>query len=223
MSVNGWVQLVLYMAVLLLLVKPLGAWMARVYEGRSLFGLERVLGPVERLLYRLSGVRPEQEMRWTTYAAGNAAVQCGRPAVRLPAAAPAGCSPAQPCWHAGGGSALRMERRGSFATNTNWQNYGGETTLSYLTQMLGLTVQNFMSAATGMAVLVALIRGLARRQASSIGNFWVDLTRTTLYILLPSGSRPRAGCRLSQGVVQTLDPYASATLIEPVAGRQRPS
>ncbi len=167
------------MAVLLLLVKPLGLYMANVYEGKLNF-----LGPLERLTYTLSGARTD-EMGWKTYAVammlfnavGMIAVYLlQRAQVHLPLN-PMAMTPVSPD--------SSFNTAVSFATNTNWQGYGGETTMSYLTQMLALTVQNFLSAATGMAVLVAMIRGFARKKSETIGNFWVDLVRTTLYILLP--------------------------------------
>ncbi len=215
MTSMAWLQIAVFFAAVVLLVKPLGAYMARVYEGEQLWGLERVLGPVERGLYRVSGVRSNEEMHWTTYAGAmllfNAfglliVYMLQRTQAWLPLN-PAGIPAVNE--HSAWNTAV------SFATNTNWQDYGGETTLSYLTQMAGLTTQNFLSAATGIAILVALIRGLARREAKGIGNFWVDLTRTTLYILLPL-SLILALLQTSQGVVQTLSPYASVQMVQPV-------
>src|SRR5262244_2086239 len=158
--------------------------MARVYMGQP-SGLERVLGPLERLIYRLCGVRAEEEMGWKTYAIAMLLFNlCGFLAAyalqRLQ-----GVLPLNPQGFGAVSPDSSFNTAVSFATNTNWQGYGGETTMSYLTQMLALTVQNFVSAATGMAVLAALIRGFSRRSAETIGNFWVDLTRTTLYVLLP--------------------------------------
>jgi K+-transporting ATPase ATPase A chain len=216
MTSSVWLQIGLYFAVLLLLVKPLGVYMARVYEGEPVL-LGRFLGPLERLVYRVSGVRPDEEMSWKTYAlavllsnfVGFLVVYAlQRLQGHLPLN-PQGLGPVSPD--------LAFNTAVSFTTNTNWQAYGGETTLSYFTQMTALTVQNFLSAATGMAVLVALIRGIARHTAATIGNFWVDLTRTTLYILLPL-SLVLALALVSQGVVQTFHPYAHVTLVQPVAG-----
>ena len=212
MTANGYLQLAFYLVVLTALAKPLGAYMARVYEGRPC-GLDRALGPIERLIYRLTGARPATDMAWTTYAGAMLAFQVvGFLAVYLLQRTqqflplnPEGLQATTP--HMAFNTAV------SFATNTNWQSYGGETTLSYLTQMLGLTVQNFVSAATGMAVLVAMIRGFARRSAKGIGNFWFDLTRSTLYILLPL-SLILALALVSQGVVQTFSPYATVKLLE---------
>jgi K+-transporting ATPase ATPase A chain len=213
MSIYSWIQLALYMVVLLVLAKPLGTFMAHVYQGEPTF-LDRVVGPVERLTYRLSGVQPDQEMGWKTYAIvvmifnglgllavyGLQRLQAGLP---LNPQAFGAVTP-DSSWN----TAV------SFATNTNWQGYGGETTMSYLTQMMALTVQNFLSAATGMAVLVALIRGIVRHSAKTIGNFWVDLVRTTLYILLPL-ALVLALALVSQGVVQTFGSYPTATLLQP--------
>jgi K+-transporting ATPase ATPase A chain len=213
MSALGIVQLALYLAVLLLLVKPLGAYMARVYEGRPC-GLDRVLGLLERWIYRACGVDPAVEMTWRHYALAALVFNLAGLLVvygllrlqhllplnpqQLPAVAPE----------------LAFNTAISFASNTNWQAYGGESTLSYFSQMLGLAVQNFASAATGMAVLVAMIRGFARRQAGTIGNFWHDLTRSTLYVLLPL-SVVVALLLVSQGVVQTLGGYQNVALLQP--------
>jgi K+-transporting ATPase ATPase A chain len=222
MTANGVFQLVLYVVVLLALAKPLGAYMARVYEGRP-FGLDRVLGPVERLIYRLSGVRPDEEMNWKNYAIAMLVFNMlGLFAVYLLQRVQ-GWLPLNPQGLGAVSPDSSFNTAVSFATNTNWQGYGGETTMSYLTQMLGLTVQNFVSAAAGMATLIAFIRGFTRRSAQTIGNFWVDLTRTTIYILLPL-SLVLALALVSQGVVQTFGPYAKVSVVqqttydEPVTG-----
>jgi K+-transporting ATPase ATPase A chain len=213
MTTNGWLQFLLFVALLLATVKPLGWYMARVYQGQPCC-LDRALGWLERLLYRLAGVDPAQEMTWRTYAVvvllfngiGLIALYV---LLRLQA-----LLPLNPQEFAGNNPDLAFNTAVSFATNTNWQSYGGETTLSYLSQMLGLGVQNFVSAATGMAVLTALIRGLARRTTEMIGNFWVDLVRSTLYILLPL-SLVLAVVLVSQGVIQNFHAYEKVTLIEP--------
>ncbi len=213
MTVYAVLQIGLYLAVLVALVKPLGWYMARVYEGKPC-GLDWVLGGLERLMYRLCRIDPAEEMAWTTYAKamlvfnflGFVAVYALQRLQQWLPLNPEHLGAVPPD--------LAMNTAVSFATNTNWQSYGGETTLSYLTQMLGLTVQNFVSAAAGMAVLVALIRGFARRSAQTIGNFWYDLTRSTLYILLPL-SIVGALVLVSQGVVQTLRPYEKVALIQP--------
>ncbi len=213
-SANGVLQLGLYLAVLLALVKPLGWFMARVYQGKPC-GLDRVLGPAERFIYRLAGIRADQEMGWKAYAValmifnalGFVAVYALQRFQALLPLNPQGLGAVTPD--------SSFNTAVSFITNTNWQGYGGETTMSYLTQMLGLTVQNFVSAGTGMAVLVALIRGLARRSSSTIGSFWVDLTRSTLYILLPL-SFLLGVALVSQGVVQTFKPYQAVSLTQPL-------
>jgi K+-transporting ATPase ATPase A chain len=213
MTLNGSIQLGLYLVALLALAKPLGGFMARVYTGQP-SGLDRVLGPLERLIYRLCGVRVEEEMGWKTYAIAMLLFNlCGFLAVyalqRLQ-----GVLPLNPQGFGAVTPDSSFNTATSFATNTNWQGYSGETTMSYLTQMLALTVQNFASAATGMAVLVAFIRGLARHTAQTIGNFWVDLTRSTLYILLPL-SLVLALVQVSQGVVQTFSAYQTVPLLQP--------
>ena len=207
---NALLQCAVYVAVLLALTKPLGAYMANVYEGRT-----RFLAPLENLVYRVAGVKPEDDMDWKRYLwatlwfnfIGFGAVYALQ---RLQ-----DVLPLNPQKMAAVSPDSSFNTAISFASNTNWQGYGGETTMSYLTQMLGLSVQNFLSAATGMAVLIALVRGFARRQASGVGNFWVDLTRTTLYILLPL-SLLLAGALVTQGVVQTFAPYKTVTLVQPV-------
>jgi len=213
MTANGIFQLVFFMVGLLALVKPLGAYMARVYEGRRLL-LDRVLGGVERLIYRAAGVWPNAEMGWKAYAGAMLAFNLfGLLAVYLLQRVQ-GSLPLNPQGMGAVSPASSFNTAVSFATNTNWQGYGGESTMSYLTQMLALTVQNFVSAASGMATLVALIRGFARRSSETIGNFWVDLTRGTLYILLPL-SFVLALVLVSQGVVQTFGPYPKAMVVQP--------
>jgi K+-transporting ATPase ATPase A chain len=215
MTTNGTLQLVLYLVVLIALAKPLGAYMARVYEGRPC-GLDKALGWLERLIYRLSGVRAGEEMGWKTYAATMLLFNLAGMLAVYALQRLQGVLPLNPQQLGAVSPDSSFNTAASFATNTNWQGYGGETTMSYLTQMLGLTVQNFVSAATGMAVLVAMIRGFARRSSETIGNFWVDLTRTTLYILLPL-SFVLALALVSQGVVQTFGPYAKAAVVQPTA------
>ncbi|MFZ2405330.1 MAG: potassium-transporting ATPase subunit KdpA [Methylobacter sp.] len=212
MTTNGFLQITLYFVALLLLAKPLGVYMAAVYENRPLL-LKRILGPLETGFYRLSGVNPEQEMGWKSYAAallwfnlfGGLAIF----ALQMLQA----YLPLNPQQMANVTVDSAFNTAVSFATNTNWQGYSGETTMSYLTQMLGLSVQNFVSAATGMAVLVAMVRGFQRAHADGIGNFWADLTRGTLYILLPL-SFVLALVLVGQGVVQTFKPYQTVPLVE---------
>jgi K+-transporting ATPase ATPase A chain len=214
MNLNSLFQIVFYIVVLLLLAKPLGSFMAKVYQGEHIF-LDRLLGPVEKFMYRVSGIDANREMNWKTYAMAVVvfnllgllvvyAVQ------RLQAFLPLnpqelGAITPDSSWN----TAV------SFASNTNWQGYGGEVTMSYLSQMLGLTVQNFVSAATGMAVLIALIRGFVRHTSKGIGNFWVDLTRSILYILLPL-SIVLALALVSQGVVQTFSEYKTVPMLQPL-------
>ncbi len=218
MTTNAWMQLTLYFAVLLALVKPLGAYMARVYRSEP-SGLDRLLGPIERAIYRISGIDPREEMSWQRYAlamlmfnlAGFATVYV---LLRLQ-----GMLPLNPQSFPGVSSDLAFDTAASFATNTNWQSYGGETTLSYLSQTLGLTVQNFVSAASGMAVLVALFAASHAASANSIGNFWFDLVRSTVYILLPL-SIVLTLVLVSQGVIQNFSAYKSAAPLR--TARQRP-
>jgi K+-transporting ATPase ATPase A chain len=212
MTFNGWLQIALFFAVLTALVKPLGWYMARVYEGRPC-GLDRVLGPFERLLYRLCGVRSHDEMDWKTYGIAMLLFNGIGLLVLYILQRIQAFLPLNPAAMGAVAPDLAFNTATSFTTNTNWQAYGGETTLSYLTQMVGLTVQNFLSAATGMAVLMALIRGLARKNAATIGNFWVDLTRGVLYILLPL-ALVLALVLVSQGTLQTFASYPSAQVIQ---------
>jgi len=214
MTTNGLLQIGLYLGVLLLLVKPLGLHMARVYEGQPTL-LSRILGPLERLIYRLCGVDPASEMSWKRYAGAVILFSAAGFAVLYAIQRLQGGLPLNPDGMAAVPPDLAFNTAMSFLTNTNWQAYGGESTMSHLTQMVGLAVQNFLSAATGMAVLVALIRGFARQTSGSIGNFWVDLVRSVLYVLLPL-SLILAVVLVSQGVVQTLGAHKAVTLLEPV-------
>ncbi|HSE65488.1 MAG TPA: potassium-transporting ATPase subunit KdpA, partial [Gemmatimonadales bacterium] len=213
MTTNGWLQLGLYMVVLLGLAKPLGTFMAKIYVGEPTW-LGRLLGPVERLCYRVMGVSPDDEMDWKQYAWSFLLFSLlSALAVYLLLRAQAAL-PLNPAHMAAVSPTIAFNTATSFATNTNWQAYGGEMTMSYLSQMLALTVQNFVSAAAGMAVLVALIRGLSRHSTRTIGSFWVDLTRGTLYILLPL-SFVLALALVSQGVVQTFGAYQTVPLLQP--------
>jgi len=213
MTINGVLQIGLYFVVLLALAKPLGWYMARVYQGQAC-GLDRVLGPLERLVYRLCGVRETEEMDWKTYGIAMLVFNAMGLVALYALQRLQGFLPLNPAGMGAVTTDLAFNTAASFATNTNWQAYGGETTLSYLTQMIGLTVQNFVSAATGMAILVALIRGLARRSALTIGNFWTDLVRSTLYILVPLALLLSL-LLASQGVVQTFASYQTVTLLQP--------
>ena len=214
MTENGLFQIILYFVTLLLLAKPLGVYMAAVYENRPVL-INRLLASLEAGIYRFSGVKPEQEMRWKEYAAallwfnlfGGLAVF----ALQMLQA----YLPLNPQQMNNVSVDSAFNTAVSFITNTNWQGYSGETTMSYLTQILGLSVQNFVSAATGMAVLVAMIRGFQRKHSETIGNFWADLTRGTLYILMPL-SFVLALVLAGQGVVQTFKPYHTLPLVEQV-------
>jgi K+-transporting ATPase ATPase A chain len=214
MSANGYLQLAVYIAVLLLLAKPLGGYMARVFTGEPVV-LNRIGLPFEKLLYRLSGVDPAREMRWTQYALAVLAFNLLGALVVYGLQRLQSYLPFNPQGFGAVSPDSSFNTAASFATNTNWQGYGGESTMSYLTQMAALTVQNFMSAATGIAVLLPLIRAFARQKVDTIGNFWVDLTRSTLYILLPL-SIILASALVSQGVVQTFSAYHTVPLVESV-------
>jgi potassium-transporting ATPase potassium-binding subunit len=209
---NGLFQIALYLGVLLVLAKPVGYYMQRVYDGQ-LPAFVRWLQPAENFFYRLCGTDSKQEMRWTQYAIATLwfsvlGVLAVYALQRLQ-----GWLPLNPQGFAAVSPDSSFNTALSFVTNTNWQGYVGETTMSYLTQMAGLTVQNFFSAATGMAVVIALIRGFARHTAETIGNFWVDMTRSTLYILLPL-SLILALVLVSQGVIQNLSAYQTVPTVE---------
>jgi K+-transporting ATPase ATPase A chain len=212
MTLNGIFQIALYCLVIILLVRPLGLYMTRVFNGERIF-LSPILRPVERALYALAGVDADAEQDWLIYGAAmlifNLACAVSLYAIlRLQ-----DILPFNPQGQTALAPDLALNTAISFTTNTNWQSYSGETTMSYFSQMLGLTVHNFVSAATGIALAVALIRGFARRSSKTIGNFWVDLTRGTLYLLLPV-SIIGALFMVWQGVPQTLGAYVEATTIE---------
>jgi len=215
MTANGWLQIALYVGLLVALSPLLGLWMARVFAGEDHW-MARVFGPVERMFYRLAGVDPASEQRWTGYAVAVLLFSAAGLVFTYLLQRVQGWLPLNPASLGPVSPHLAFNTAVSFATNTNWQSYGGETTLSYLTQMAALTVQNFVSAAAGIAVLVALARGFARRSAETVGNFWVDLTRGTLYVLLPLAF-VFALVLVSQGVVQTFHGPATATLLQPLA------
>ena len=215
MTINAVMQLRLFLILLLLLSWPLGLYAARVYQGRPC-GLDKFLGPLERLLYRLSGVDPDREMNWKTYALAMTGLNAlGLLAVYALERLQGGL-PLNPLGLPGVDPFVALNTAISFASNTNWQTYAGETTMSILTQMLGLAVQNFLSAATGMAVAVAVIRGIARRETTSLGNFWQDMTRSVLYILLPL-SLVLSLALIWQGVPQTFIARVEAAWIDPAA------
>ena len=212
MSLNGWLQITLFIAVVLLLAKPMGSYLTKVFERRKTF-LDPVLGPCERLLYRLTGVKAEQEMRWTEYAVSMLVFSGATALLTYIVERLQHWLPLNPQHLPGVESALALNTAISFTTNTNWQAYVPETTMSYLTQMVGLTTHNFWSAAVGMALAIAFIRGIARRETDRLGNFWVDLTRGTLWVLLPI-SIVFSVVLVSQGVVQNFKAYDTAKLME---------
>ena len=214
MDLYGWIQLALYILVLLLLTRPVGLYLIRVLDAGGRTFLDPALRPVERLLYRLLGLYPKKEQDWKQYtlsllAFSLAGLLFTYAILRLQHVLPLnpqGFGPVSPD--------LAFNTAASFATNTNWQNYAGEITLSYFSQMVGLVFHNFVSAAVGIAVAAALVRGIARPSAKTVGNFWVDLVRLNLYLLLPL-SLVFALFLVSQGVVQNFKPYEKATLVEP--------
>lgn len=212
----GWLEFILLLAALAAAIKPLSWYMALVYEGKPC-GLDRLLGPVERRLYHLAGVEADSEMNWRRYSVALLLFNLLGLIAVYGLQRFQGVLPANPQDVPAVAPDLAFNTAVSFATNTNWQAYSGEVALSYLTQMLGLAVQNFLSAATGMAVLVAFARGVARHSMQTIGNFWVDVTRSTLYVLLPL-SALFAIVLVSQGVVQSFAPAVEVALVEPTTG-----
>jgi len=212
MTIIGWIQILLYCAIVVALVKPLGWYMTRVFNGESTF-LSPVLRPVERGLYWIGGVDERREQHWLTYTVAMLLFHVGGFLIIYGLMRLQAVLPFNPQEQSAVAEDLSFNTAISFITNTNWQNYGGESTLSYLTQMVGLTHQNFLSAATGIALAVALIRGFSRSSMRTIGNFWVDVTRCTLYVLLPI-------CIVYtlflvwQGMPQTLGAYVEATTLE---------
>ena len=212
MTLQGWFQVALFGAVVAALVLPLGAYLTRVFQGERTI-LSAILAPVERGLYRAAGIRAEQEQSWLGYALAMLAFHVAGFVFLYGLLRLQGWLPLNPNGMTAVPPDLAFNTATSFLTNTNWQNYGGETTMSYLAQMLGLTVQNFLSAATGIALAVALIRAFARASARSIGNFWVDLTRCTLYVLLPLCVALTLAY-VALGVPQTLAASVEATTLE---------
>jgi K+-transporting ATPase ATPase A chain len=214
MTLNGWIQIAIYCVIVLALVKPLGWYMTRVFNGERTF-LSPVLRPIESGLYWLGGVDETREQSWLTYTVGMLLFHVGGFLIlyTLMRVQGWGWLPFNPQGMTAVAPDLSFNTTISFITNTNWQNYGGESTMSYLVQMLGLTHQNFLSAATGIVLAVALIRGFARASARTVGNFWVDITRCTLYILIPI-CVPYALFLVWQGMPQTLGAYVDATTLE---------
>ena len=212
MTFIGWIQILLFCAIVVALARPLGGYLTRVFSGERTF-LAPVLAPVESVLYRLGGVDEKREQHWLTYTIAMLAFNVVGFLVLYTLMRLQGLLPLNPAGQSAVPPDLAFNTAVSFVTNTNWQNYGGESTMSYLVQMLGLTVQNFVSSAVGIVLAVALIRGFARASADTIGNFWVDVTRCTLYVLLPV-------CVIFglflvwQGIPQTLGAYVEATTLE---------
>jgi K+-transporting ATPase ATPase A chain len=213
MTVNGWLQILLFLLIILAVTKPLGVFIARVFNRERTF-MDPVLRPVERVIYRLTGVDETREMRWTEYAIAMLLFSVVSMFALYLLQRLQGILPLNPQDLAGVAPDLAFNTASSFTTNTNWQSYVGETTMSYLTQMAGLAYHNFISAATGIALAIAFIRGIAQRERDTLGNFWVDMTRATLWLLLPI-SILGALLLVSQGVVQNLKPYDTVQLVEP--------
>jgi K+-transporting ATPase ATPase A chain len=212
MTSNGWLQIAIYCVLITLFVKPFGAFMYRVFEGERTF-LHPVLRPVERGVYWCCGVDERQEQNWLTYAVAMLFFSLAGFVTLYALQRFQGMLPFNPQGQSAVEQSLAFNTAVSFVTNTNWQSYGGETTMSYLTQMAGLTVHNFLSAATGIALVIAIIRGFTRRSAQTIGNFWVDLTRATLYVMLPL-SIVVALALIASGMPQNLSAYTEATTLE---------
>jgi potassium-transporting ATPase potassium-binding subunit len=213
MTLLGWLQIIIFCAIVAALARPLGWYMARVFDGERT-ALSAVLGPVETALYRVAGVDPAREQDWLTYTIAMLLFHVGGFAILYALQRLQGAIPYfNPADQAAVPADLAFNTAVSFITNTNWQNYGGESTMSYLVQMVGLTHQNFLSAATGIVLAMALIRGFARASVRTVGNFWVDITRCTLYILLPI-ALVYALFLVWQGMPQTLGPYVEATTLE---------
>jgi len=213
MSINGWLQIAIFLALILLVTKPMGVFMTRVFNRERTF-MDPVLRPIERVLYRMTGVDENHEMRWTEYAFAMLLFSAVSMLLLYLIQRVQGMLPLNPQKFAAVPQALAFNTAASFTTNTNWQNYSGEAVMSYLTQMAGLAYHNFASAATGIALAIAFIRGIARRQMQTIGNFWVDLVRSCLWVLLPF-CIVGALVLVSQGVVQNLRPYDNVKLLEP--------
>lgn len=213
MTANGWFQILVFFLVILALTKPMGAFMARVFSGQRTF-LDPVLRPLERLVYRVTRVDEKHEMPWTEYAVAMLLFSCVSMLLLYLIERVQHWLPWNPQGFANVGQELAFNTAASFTTNTNWQNYSGEAVMSYFTQMAGLAYHNFVSAATGIALAIALIRGVARRESNAIGNFWVDLTRACLWVLLPV-SLVVSLFFVSQGMIQNLKPYVTAELRDP--------
>src|ERR1700746_91829 len=215
MTTNGWLQILFFLALVLLVTKPMGVFMAHVFNREKTF-MDPVLRPIERLLYRVTGVDEDHEMRWTEYAIAMLLFSLVSMIVLYLMERLQGYLPFNPQkFGAVNPAHVAFNTAASFTTNTNWQAYSGETTMSYFTQMAGLAFHNFISAATGIALAIAFVRGIARRQMQTIGNFWVDMVRSCLWGLLPF-CVGGALVLVSQGVIQNLRPYDKVSLLEPM-------
>ncbi|HET7185704.1 MAG TPA: potassium-transporting ATPase subunit KdpA [Terriglobales bacterium] len=213
MTLNGWLQITIFLLLILAVTKPLGVYMAHVFNRERTF-LDPVMRPIERLLYRVTGVDENHEMRWTEYGISMLLFSVVSMLVLYLLMRVQGHLPFNPQKLGAVARDLAFNTAASFTTNTNWQNYSGETTMSYLTQMAGLAYHNFVSAAVGISLAIAFIRGIARREQQTLGNFWVDMVRSSLWVLLPF-SIVGALALVSQGVVQNLRPYDTVKLVEP--------
>ena len=215
MTVNGWLQIAVFLLAVFLITKPLGVFMTRVFSREKTF-LDPILRPLEKLVYRLTGVDEEHEMRWTEYAVAMLLFSGVSMALLYLIERIQKWLPFNPQNFSNIEPGLAFGTAASFTTNTNWQAYSGESTMSYLTQMAGLAYHNFASAAVGIALAIVVIRGISRKETEKLGNFWVDTTRCLLWLLLPIclvGSL----VFVSQGVVQNLKPYTKVDLVEPQA------
>jgi K+-transporting ATPase ATPase A chain len=213
MTVNGWIQIIVFLVVIFAITKPLGVFMARVFNRERTF-LDPLARPIERLLYRVTGVDENHEMSWKEYAVSMLLFSGMSMLLLYVIERVQQWLPWNPQKFGAVAQDLAFNTAASFTTNTNWQNYAGETTMSYLTQMAGLAYHNFVSAAVGIALAIAFVRGIARREKETIGNFWVDMTRATLWLLLPM-CIVYALALVSQGAVQNLKPYDTVKLVEP--------
>src|SRR6201998_407058 len=212
MTAIGWAQILILCVIIVAITPALGAYMTRVFNGERTF-LSPILRPVEVAIYKISGVDERQEQHAVTYTVGMLLFHVGGFLIFYVLMRVQQWLPFNPAGQSAVAPDLSFNTAVSFITNTNWQNYGGESTMSYLLQMLGLTHQNYLSAATGIALAIALIRGFARHSVRTVGNFWVDVTRVTLYVLLPL-CVPYALFLVWQGIPQTLGPYVDATTLE---------
>ena len=218
MTTNGWLQIFLFFGIILVATKPIGLYMARVFERESTW-LDPILCPIERLIYKLTGVDATEEMPWTVYGMAMLGFSLVSMLVLYLIERTQAWLPWNPQHLPNVPAALALNTAASFTTNTNWQSYTPETTMSYLTQMAGLAYHNFASAALGMAIAMVLIRGIARREQKTLGNFWADMTRATLWVLLP-GALVLALALVSQGVIQNFRPYDTAKLVQPQPATQ---